>query len=688
MFKLFASRQVVLQLILIFLIIILVMGLGLGLPALLIMSRQTDNQLHALIDQSNQTTLALIENKASQLQNLALLISERPTLNQLLSDGQDIDLVSDYLADFRKNTQIDVIVICDSQGVVAIAGESTEGNWCETDGVDRIINWEGQVWWLSEAQISGLSLEENRVYIGQTLKSIFDDFSQQTNLHYLLLQEGEVLASNLPNGAASLDGISSTDMQAYDLLVLDNGNKDQNEVMVTVIPFLDDPDYELFGLLSIGSYLSLNAQLRNIILIIVVIVSIIGTFLAVVISRRFSKPLNQLALSASAMREGDLTTRLLTTSKIWEIVQLTNALEDARISLKHSLEQLRKEKGWIENLLNSIVEGILTIDDQARITYASEAIERLTGVDSDIMLGKPVDHFFLTSNGEDMFSRQVPKSNQTRRVPVILNDREALLSISTSQFIPPEAGNATQALVIRDVTDEERVHRLMGEFIANITHEFRTPLTALSASVELLINQLPELTTPEIEQLVQVLNVGILNLQSFIDNLIEAASIEGGRFKVNIKPVEFQAIIDDAVNMVEPIATKRGVKINQPRNRQTFQVMADRRRTSQALVNLLSNAIKYSPQNSQINLSTVILGKEVMIEVSDEGKGVSESRRSQVFNRFISPLEEEDTADFGLGLGLAVVKAIIEGQSGSVGFKNREEGGAMFWITLPMVLDE
>jgi K+-sensing histidine kinase KdpD len=140
--------------------------------------------------------------------------------------------------------------------------------------------------------------------------------------------------------------------------------------------------------------------------------------------------------------------------------------------------------------------------------------------------------------------------------------------------------------------------------------------------------------------------------------------------------------------MVEPIATKRGVTINQPRNRQNFQVMADRRRTSQALVNLLSNAIKYSPQNSQINLSTVILGKEVMIEVSDEGKGVSESRRSQVFNRFISPLEEEDTADFGLGLGLAVVKAIIEGQSGSVGFKNREEGGAMFWITIPMVLDE
>jgi signal transduction histidine kinase len=271
---------------------------------------------------------------------------------------------------------------------------------------------------------------------------------------------------------------------------------------------------------------------------------------------------------------------------------------------------------------------------------------------------------------------------------VIINGHEVLLAVSSSKFVPPEAGNATRALVIRDVTDEERIHRLMGEFMANITHEFRTPLSALSASVELLMDQLPDLSIPEIQELIQVLNVGILNLQSFIDNLIEAASIEGGRFKVNRKPISFQSIIDDATNMIEPIAQKYGVIINQPKAKQTFMVMADQRRTSQALLNLLSNAIKFSPPGGQINLSTVILGKEVMIEVSDEGKGVSENRSAQLFNRFISSSDGDNDVDFGLGLGLAVVKAIIEAQDGSVGFKNRQEGGALFWITLPMISDE
>jgi signal transduction histidine kinase len=223
--------------------------------------------------------------------------------------------------------------------------------------------------------------------------------------------------------------------------------------------------------------------------------------------------------------------------------------------------------------------------------------------------------------------------------------------------------------------------------MANITHEFRTPLSALSASVELLMDQLPDLSTPEIQELISTLNVGILNLQSFIDNLIEAASIEGGRFKVNVKPTAFQGIINDAVNMVEPIAQRQGIRINQPKNKQAFLVMADRRRTSQALVNLLSNAIKFSPQGGQINLSTVLIGEEVFVEISDQGEGVSEERQSQLFKRFISFSSNDNNTDFGLGLGLAVVKTIIEAQNGSVGFKNREEGGALFWITLPMVLD-
>jgi signal transduction histidine kinase len=270
------------------------------------------------------------------------------------------------------------------------------------------------------------------------------------------------------------------------------------------------------------------------------------------------------------------------------------------------------------------------------------------------------------------------------QISIQVNNIEKLLSVSSSAFIPPEAGNATRALLIRDVTDEARIHRLMGEFMANITHEFRTPLAALSASVELLMEQLPELSQTETMELFKALNIGVINLQSLINNLIEAASIEGGRFMVNPKPVELNQILTDAVNTIKPIADKHNVNIILPKQKLTVPVIADRRRTSQVLVNLLSNAIKHSPSKGSIIIRTSIVGEKMLIEVVDEGQGVAPGKEPYLFNRYTSTAKEVEFSQIGLGLGLSVVKAIVEAQNGEVGYKNRQAGGALFWFTLPL----
>jgi PAS domain S-box-containing protein len=679
-----SPRRFVVQLILIFLVIILIMTLGLGVPVMLFMNRQTQNQLEALIDQTNQTTLALFENQAAQQADLGMLLAERPTLNQLLLDKAQPDTISTYLNDFLPNTQVDAIVVCDSEGVLAHAGMDVSDAFCEETRVDPLVVIEEQAWWLTSADLADPEIKKTKVVVGQTMESLFVSLTAQTKMDYVLFYQGEVTASNILDLVTSQDGRMPPELKDYQRLILRQDDSRPQIYMASELPISEDADVQLIGLLDIESFTRINAQLRNLVLLILIIVCLLVILLAVWISRRISKPLNQLAQSASALREGNFTDRLSTSSKVWEVDQLANALDDARVSLKHSLSQLRIEKEWIESLLNSIVEGILTIDDRGRITYASEAIHRLTGLEPSTLLGHSVDRIFQPSQGEDTFSHQIPASNQSCRVAVKMVNRDVLLSVSSSSFVPPEAGNATRALVIRDVTDEERIHRLMGEFMANITHEFRTPLAALSASVELLLDDLPDLSTPEVEGLVQALNIGIINLQALIDNLIEAASIEGGRFKVNPKPVSLHEIIDDAVSTVRPIVQKHGLTLNGPQTKPLFEVSADKRRTSQALVNLLSNGIKHSPHGGVITVATAILGKEVLIEVCDDGEGVPKDRQSQLFSRFVTP-NDDDEAEYGLGLGLSVVKAIIEAQHGEVGFKNREGGGAIFWFTLPIV---
>ncbi len=461
-------------------------------------------------------------------------------------------------------------------------------------------------------------------------------------------------------------------------------NSEILDVAAVKLPIPDQPEIQLFGFLDISTFIQTNHQLRATILIVLTGVSLLAAGIAVLVSKRISKPLNELAVSAARLREGNLNSQLTTVSELWEIDQLANALEDARVSLKHSLDQLQREKAWIEDLLNAIVEGLLTLDSHHRITFASASTSRITGRDPDEILGQPIDAIFSTVQGEDSFSQQIPETDQIRRIPSLVGGNEILLAVSRSEFIPPEAGNATTALVIRDVTDEERIHHLIGEFLANITHEFRTPLTALSASVELLVDQLPDLSKQEIEQLLHAINIGIVNLQALIDNLIEAASIEAGRFKVNPQIVEMSRILDDAVLTMTPIARLQKVAIIRTDTNQDFLVLADRRRTVQVLINLLSNAIKHSPEDQRINIRTILVEKYILVEIQDQGSGIPEDLQSRVFNRFLNPKSDLITPQIGLGLGLSVVKAIVEAEHGKVGFRNAETGGAIFWFTLPI----
>jgi len=251
--------------------------------------------------------------------------------------------------------------------------------------------------------------------------------------------------------------------------------------------------------------------------------------------------------------------------------------------------------------------------------------------------------------------------------------------------MPPVASDANRALVIRDVSDEEYIHRILGDFMANITHEFRTPLAALEASSELLLDNLHSLSQKEIEELVVSLNLGIINLQTLIDNLIEAASMEAGRFKVSLQPVQFEIIMSEAQEIMQPLVEKYSLKLDSVPVDENIRVLADQRRTVQVLVNLLSNAIKHSPENGTIRIEHSIVDKKLRVEVMDEGSGVPENQRNNLFRRFSHVDIPNKRAQQGAGLGLSVVKAIIEAQQGNVGITDPPAGGNSFWFTLPLV---
>ena len=386
------------------------------------------------------------------------------------------------------------------------------------------------------------------------------------------------------------------------------------------------------------------------------------------------------------MSLGDLSKPFISNTQIREVALVGEALNGARVDLNRTLDELRREKAWTDHLLGAIVEGIVTLDRQGFITYFSQGAQRITGLSGDEAVGHNCDQVFATVDTDRPFSALIPAPGGRSNVALKLADgRQAILAFTGARLLPPEGGDARVALVFRDISEEEAMHRLLGHFLASVSHEFRTPLSAVAAAVELLMDQAADLSTDEIQELLTSLHLGVLNLQKLVDNLLEIANIEAGRFQVRPRPCNLDEIIAEAVRTMQPLLSKHGQRLTVELPASIPVVQADPRRAVQVVVNLLSNASKYGPINAEIIIGVSATHNWVRVTVSDEGPGIAAAQRADLFERFAASEGASGDRHTGFGLGLSVVKAIVEGHNGQVGVDDRPGGGSIFWFTLPAI---
>ena len=418
--------------------------------------------------------------------------------------------------------------------------------------------------------------------------------------------------------------------------------------------------------------------------LVILLVSIVGFFSA----RRIAAPLVRLTESAARLSRGDLSSPVSVESNLHEVNLVAQTLEQARVDLQSTLTSLQREKAWIEHLLQALVEGIVTLDEDNCITFFSAGAERITGWKRADVLHRHCDYVFRLTETEGKFSDLIPAPGERQKMWVQLADRQpAALSITRATLAPPEAEGTQAALVFRDVSEEEAVQQLMGHFLANISHEFRTPLTALEASVELLVDQAEQLSEEELQRMLNWLHLGILNLQTLVDNLLASASLEAGRFRVTPRPARLESIVTEATQLMKPLLDKYDQELLISWPADVPLVYADEPRIVQVLTNLLSNANKHGPEGSDIQIEIVPDPEEVRVLVSDEGPGIPSEQRENLFHRFVQTESASDKGKYGIGLGLWVVKAIVEEHGGQVGVKDGPADKTSFWFTLKIVGD-
>jgi PAS domain S-box-containing protein len=686
------SRTLTAQLTTSFIMLVLLAMLLAWLPEVWLISDRFERETWARVEQGRRAAVALHSRWATEVNNTALLTAQLPTLQDQVV-ARDVPGLDDYLRTVETSLDLDLMVVCDDSNQILIQhGAEFANEICtQEEGTDYRVTMGGDqpaVWLTGKQPVRRGTQELGSIVAGLRLDNQFAEMMRsETDLEHTLLLDGRPVATSIESGLSYWEELSPTGQyeQVRNVPGFYRTFRLNDQPYYATRLTLEEPNLE--GELAMVAS-GIRSTQRTLLLTqvgSVLLATILASILGVVLARRMGEPLQRLAQSAAAFSHGDMDTQIPAETGVQEMTRVAEALEQARQDLKQSLNTLEQEKAWVVHLLQAIVEGIATLDEQGRITFFSGGAERITGWQREEVLGRHSDEVLPTVDGNETFSQLIPPAEQRRRIAVSLRDgRTATLDVSRAEFAPPEADNAHLALVFRDVSEEEAYQRLINHFLANVTHEFRTPLTALGASVELLMDQAQYATPEELQRMLSWLHLGILNLQTLVDNVLESASLEAGRFNVTPEPTDLGEIIAEATRLMHPLLYKYNQRLTLQLPSDIPVVNADAKRVVQVFINLLSNANKYAPEGSEIALEAARQDGWVRVAVSDEGRGVPPEHRDDLFHRFATFGSESDKGKYGVGLGLWVVKAIVRAHGGDVGVEDRPEGGATFWFTLPV----
>lgn len=424
----------------------------------------------------------------------------------------------------------------------------------------------------------------------------------------------------------------------------------------------------------------------------ILILGVVGGLALWWIGRRIAGSLETLTASAARIGEGDLDSPVPRAATTAEILALGRAMEEMRQRIHDLTAQLRRERTESEGVLRGMADGVFAVDRERRIQYLSPQAATMLGTTPEAARGRFCGDVLrpTETQGRRPCEERCPilearSQGSARRTELLqVNEGGVRTVIITSTADPLDetaAHGARQVQVMRDETDVEAARRLRDNVVANVSHEFRTPLSAQLASLEMLVERIPAEHRAELEPLLHSIERGSLRLTRLVDNLLESLSIDAGRATLRRRDVDIADVCREALDATLPLIAQKQQRIHTEFVESLAGVEGDRVRLVQVLVNLIANANKFAPHGASIALRARTVGSEVEICVEDDGPGLPDGADERLFDRFVRASGEQP-GESGLGLGLWLVRSIVERHGGRV-VAMRLDPGTRFVVTLP-----
>ncbi len=421
-----------------------------------------------------------------------------------------------------------------------------------------------------------------------------------------------------------------------------------------------------------------------------------AVLLGFIVSSWISRSISILRIGAGRIANGDFAHPIPVKSAD-EIGQLARVFNEMSERLREAYRRQAIGQQRDEAMLQSLGEGLVVVDEKAEIVLINEAaLEFINLPNQAAAIGRPLLDVYQLYNAND--KEKKPLSHDQRPSYVALHTgasvnevygfykadgKKYLMSITANPVILNDSiiGAIT---VMRDVTKEKEVDRMKTEFISLASHQLRTPLSAIKWYSEMLVaGDAGQLQADQLDFAKNIAD-STERMIALVNALLNISRIESGRIMVDPKPTDLKELVSGIVTDLKAKTEEKTQTLLISVHDELPKIMLDPRLIGQVYMNLLTNAIKYTPKGGEISVFISRKGDDIISQVTDNGYGIPKEQQGRVFEKFFRAANAVKVETDGTGLGLYLIKAVIESSGGKIWFQSEEGKGTTFWFSIPV----
>jgi two-component system phosphate regulon sensor histidine kinase PhoR len=439
---------------------------------------------------------------------------------------------------------------------------------------------------------------------------------------------------------------------------------------------------------------SVNSSVNQLWLLLLLGMSVLFIIAAVVsyrIAHNLTRPLEKITRVAHEITNMNYRSRVQIRKKD-EIGRLGQAINTMADSLQLQMNRILEDESRLKSVLENMMSGVVMIDREDRIVVMNRSAEEFLGFSTEELLGKKFYEAKQQFEFTQLIHECIEARENIRDEMIFYFPEERILEVNVSPMSQTDGEWAGVLIVLHNITAVRRLERMRSEFVANVSHELKTPIAAVKGFAEtLLAGALNDKETAK--SFLQIIFDESERLNRLIGDILELSKIESKRIPMHFSPVDMKSLVERSLHMMRSEAEKKHITLDM-QVEENIYIEADEDRLRQILINLLSNGISYTPEGGKVKVSVEPVHsstdrdgeyERIRLIISDSGIGIPKKDLPRIFERFYRVDKARSRSSGGTGLGLSIVKYLVEMHKGTIQVESEVGIGTKFVIELPVI---